>query len=75
MNEDVVNELVAAAEKLTVPLRMGRGLDAAALAEVRRALKQAGAEWQRESSIPEASGSHPRRVGSISRIIELPLSG
>jgi hypothetical protein len=48
-----VDELVAAAVKFTVPLRMGDGMDEIALNALRQALRRCADAWRHEVSIPK----------------------
>jgi hypothetical protein len=57
LKEVIVNELLAAAEALTVPLRMGRGLDEEALARVEDALERAAIAWRGDPMIPKRAAS------------------
>ena len=57
MKEASVTGLLAAAEGLLVPLRMGDGLDEAALARLESALDDFASAWRGEAMIPKAAAS------------------
>lgn len=56
-SEPEVNELLAAAEQFTVPLRMGQGMDDIALGRLRDALRQCEDAWRDRDTVPKVGAN------------------